>query len=69
MSRPMLGDGMYVARSKTQVVSFLEVKMELNLAEKCTLQQTCVSYLITRLFKAFRWKETGRVSGGKRLGV
>ena len=46
---------------RPKFVAFSEVEMELNLAEKCTLQQTCVSYPMTRLLKAFRWKETGRV--------
>ena len=46
---------------RPKFVAFLEVEMELNLAEKSTLQQTCVSYPITWLLRAFRWKETGRV--------
>ena len=33
---------------KPNLVAFLEVEIDLNLAEKCTLQQTCVSYPITR---------------------
>ena len=42
MSRPMLGDGMYVAmiEIRPKFVAFLEVERELNLAEKWALQQT-----------------------------
>ena len=37
---------------RPKFVAFLEVEMELNVAEKCTLQQTCVSYPITPLLKS-----------------
>ena len=52
MSRPILGDGMYVGRSQTLVFCLSEVKMEQNIADKGTLQQTCVSYPITRALKS-----------------
>ena len=52
MSRPMLGDGMHVARNQTEVCCLSGGRNETKPRRKCTLQQTCVSYPITKALKS-----------------